>query len=219
MNNLDFNFFCGKCSRSREYREANCFARHRIRRFKKGEYIVYKGDAVRELSMLVEGSITVSFPLSSGLVIRTVVHHAPYPIGALALFAHENCYRVDVVANEDVVVISVRKEDIERQIVECRDFMRSFIAYPVSKLDIFTEHLAVVTHKSIKAKLAYYIVLCSSGRSYRFDRSVSKLASYLAVERPSLSRVIAQMVDEGLISYDGGEGEILDFAEMKRLVE
>ncbi len=220
MDNLDFNFFCDDCRKSRDYRAANCFVDYRIKRFERGEYLAFTGDRVRDLSLLVRGAIIVSFVLPSGVVIRSVRHEAPYPMGALALLGRQNRYRVDITADQDCDVIFVGRREVERQIMSCREFMLSYFDYTTSKLDLFVEHLSLLSQRSIAAKLAYYIFICSSdGKSYKFNRSIASLAHHLCVERPSLSRVIAKFAKEQIISYRDGEGEILDVERLKGFVE
>ncbi|MFI3322351.1 MAG: Crp/Fnr family transcriptional regulator [Rikenellaceae bacterium] len=219
MDNLDFNFFCRDCKKSDEYKRVNCFVKYRVRKFDKGDHIAFKGDRVEELGVLTQGQIRVSFVLETGLVIRSMLHEAPYPIGAVALFSKNNRYRVDIDAIEKSAVVSVPREEVERQMIECRDFMRSYIDYATSRLDMFTEHLSILAQRSIKSKLAYYILICSDGKQYRFSKNIKDLADYLCVERPSLSRVIAQFVASGIITYDGKEGKILDSSALKEFVE
>ncbi len=219
MDNVDFNFFCRECSRDIEYRRANCFTSYRIKRVRKGEYIAFRGGEVRDLTTLVEGSIIVSLVLESGIIVRSTIHHAPYPIGAMALFDRDSRYRVDILSREDSTIISVSREAIEQQMVECRDFMRSFISYPSTKFDIIVEHLSILTQRSVSSKLAYYIFLQSdSDGGYHFDRSVERVAQHLCVERPSLSRTISQLVEQGFISYERGKGVILDPERLRDLI-
>lgn len=219
MDNLDFNFFCGDCKKSKEYRAENCFANYRVKRFERGDYLAFKGNKVRDLALLVSGSITVTFPLTSGVVLRSMYHAAPYPLGAVALLGKENRYRVDVVANEDCEVIFVSREEIEKQIMTCREFMLSFFDYSTSKIDSFVEHLTLLSQRSIAAKLAYYIFISSEdGKHYKFTKSIRGVSEYLCVERPSLSRVIAKFVNDGLITYNNGEGKIIDVKGLKILL-
>lgn len=215
MNNLDFNFFCSGCTQSKAYREANCFVKYRIKKYDKGTYIAFKGDVVKELSVVVEGTINVSFVLDTGLIIRSTDHKAPTPIGGVALFSKENRYMVDTKAVEPCTVISVRREDVAAQMCRCGIFLANFIDYSASRVDALAKHLSVLTQRGIKNKLAYYILMHSEGSRYKFAKSIRDLSEYLCVERPSLSRVIAQFVEDGIITYRGGEGEICD---MKRLM-
>lgn len=219
MNNLDFSFFCSDCKQSREYREANCFTNYRIRRYEKGEYIAFKGERVKELSIIVEGAINVSFLLDSGLIIRSINHKAPTPIGAVAIFAKENRYMVDTKAIEPCTLISIHRDDVMAQMRQCQDFMMNFIDYSASRVDVLAKHLAVLNQRSISAKLAYYILMCVDGRSYKFTKNIKGLAEYLCVERPSLSRIIAKFVDEGIITYHNGGGEICDEVRLKELID
>ncbi|MFR9499749.1 MAG: Crp/Fnr family transcriptional regulator [Rikenellaceae bacterium] len=220
MDNLDFNFFCSSCQKSREYRAENCFTSYRVKRFERGDYIAFKGNKVRDLALLVSGSLTVTFPLPSGIVLRSMYHAAPYPLGALALLGSDNRYRVDVTANEDCQVIIVSREEIEKQIMTCREFMLSFIDYSTSKVDMFVEHLTLLSQRSLAAKLAYYIFISSEdGKHYKFSRSIRGISEYLCVERPSLSRVIAKFVDDGLITYHDGAGDIVNIKGLKALIE
>ncbi len=220
MNNLGFNYFCKDCKQKEEYRCANCFTNYRLKSYEKGEYLAYTGGRVRELKLVVQGSVAVLFVLPSGVVIRTVQHSAPYPIGALALLGRENRYRVDVVAQENCTVIGVSREQIEERMMNCREFMLSYFDYATSKVDLFVEHLAILSQRSIRAKLAFYIFLCSNRlNEYKFDKSIRELAEYICVERPSLSRVVAKFVDDGLITYSHGKGQILDINGLKDIVE
>lgn len=220
MDNLDYYFFCSECKKSLEYRLENCFVNHKIKRFKRGDYLTFKGDRVWQLAILVKGSITVSFPLSSGVILRSVQHNAPYPMGVMALLGKENRYRVDSMANEDCEVVYISREEVEEQIMKCRDFMLSFFNYSTSKVDLFIEHLTLLSQRSIAAKVAYYIFICSEdGRVYKFSKSIRELAEYLCVERPSLSRVIAKLAQEGIITYHEGEGEIVDVKELRNFID
>ncbi|MFR9619662.1 MAG: Crp/Fnr family transcriptional regulator [Rikenellaceae bacterium] len=220
MDNLAFNFFCTSCAKDSGYRRANCFVAHKIRRFAKGEYISYTGDVARNLSMLVEGRVRTEIELASGISYVSREHSAPYPFGALALFAHDQRYRASFVAVEDCVVIEVGRAAVEQQMVECRTFMRNFIAYNTTRFDIFSRHLAVLTHKGLKSRVAFYIVTkAQRDGQFELGMTLEALATYLATERPSLSRAIAGMVQEGVIAYGRGRGRVLDWEAIKRFVE
>ncbi|MFI3317558.1 MAG: Crp/Fnr family transcriptional regulator [Rikenellaceae bacterium] len=218
MNNLDFNFFCSSCTASREYRQANCFTSYKVSHFKRGECIAYRGESAKRLSILAAGSVATELILDSGIAYTSVCHSAPYPLGALALFAEDNRYRADFIALEECTLISVSREDIEQQMCQCRRFLRSFIAYNTTKIDTFARHLTVLTQKSLKSKLAFYLLSASVGGVFHLEISLEDLATYFAVERPSLSRVIAQFVREGLITYHRGKGEILEHKALRSLL-
>ncbi|MFR9534859.1 MAG: Crp/Fnr family transcriptional regulator [Rikenellaceae bacterium] len=219
MNNLDFNYFCASCSKSREYRAANCFTKYSVKHYKAGECIIYRGSSVNRLSILVKGSIETQLVLDSGITYTSVQHSAPYPMGALALFSAERKYRADFVTLEECTVISVAMSDIEDQMAQCRTFLRNFLKYNSSKIDLFTRHLSILTHKSLKSRLAFYLFVISKERHFRFEGTLDYVATYLNAERPSLSRILKQFVADGIISYHRGEGEILDVSALKNMLD
>lgn len=219
MNDFDFSYFCSSCPESRQYREANCFTSYRMERYKQGEYIGYKGESVTELRMVVEGVVLAETILDSGLLLYTRMHTAPYPLGSFALFAKRNYYRVNFKAHEDCTVCVVSRVEIEDQMVRCRRFLRSFMMDITNKLDIFSDHLTLLSQKTLRAKIAYYIFTRSIGNRFKFDRKIGELAIYLCVERPSLSRAISALANEGVISYSNGEGEILNPSRLRDLLE
>ncbi len=218
MNNIDYSFFYTKDKLSGDYLPANGFDSFRQREYKKGDYIASKGERVNSLSIVVEGSITVEFVIDSGLVIRSIQHTAPTMIGAMALLTNEGKYLADTIANEDTTVLSYSRLQIEEKMQSDMKFMYNFISFITSRVENLSSHLATLAQKSIKAKVAYYIFLSSNGVKYRFSQSIGSIANYLCVERPSLSRVISQMVADGLISYKNGEGEILNPTALKELL-
>ena len=219
MKNIDYTFFYTQDPKTKEYKTAEGLDYCKIKTYQKGDYINYKGDPANELSIVVEGEVTIEFVLESGFVIRSVKHNAPTIIGAIAILTHEGRYLTDTIANTDVVTISFTRVQIENRMRTSIDFMYNLISFISTRVEFLSSHIAILTQKNIKAKLAFYILLCSDGRKYKFDKSIAKLASYIAVERPSLSREIAKMVDEGIITYQKGRGEIIDDRRLKELIE
>ncbi len=218
MKDYKFEYFCAGCNKSDEYRQANCIHQAKIKSFKRGEYISYKGDKVTNLMMLTCGEVAVGTILDSGVWLITITHKAPYPLGAVALFASDNRYRVDNIAKQDCTLAIISREQIEQQMVRCQRFMRNFIGYNATKVDTLARHLALLSNRSIRGKLAFYILSVREGNNYDFGRNITELATYFCVERPSLSRAIAQLCDEGIITHRRGRGEIIDASALKELI-
>ncbi len=149
---------------------------------------------------------------------RSINHKAPTPIGGVAIFSKNNRYRADIKALEPCTTISVGREDVLAQMRQCEDFIMNLIDFPASRVDVLAQHLAIMTQRSIKSKVAYYILTCSDGKRFRFGMSIKELSEHICVERPSLSRTISQLVDEGIITHRRGEGEIVDSAALQELV-
>ena len=219
MNKFNLSYFYTHDKETGKYIPANGFDSFRMRNYQKGDYIALKGDSVHEISIVVEGRITVEFVIDSGLVIRSVTHPAPTIIGAMALLTHESKYVADTIAHDDVTVISYNRQQVERQMQNDLQFMYNFISFIISRVENLSTHIAVLAHKNIKAKVAFYILSQSKNNYFQFDKNLKQLAEYFCVERPSLSRTIAQMTADGYITYKNGKGKICNSIALKELIE
>lgn len=217
MENYNFDYFCSGCTQSSAYRRIHCSVEHHLKEYNAGEQIALKGDAVRSLAILMRGTLSVTIPLNSGTLLPPRTHSAPYPLGAVALFSESPQYRVDITALDACDLLIVPRDQVEQQMLQCTLFTRNFIRYITTKFDVVTHHLAVVSHRSLRAKIAFYILSIAEGKRFHFDISLTRLAEYLCVERPSLSRTLAELQREGIITYEKRSGSILNHPALNQL--
>ncbi len=215
MKDIDYSMFYTRDAKTGLYTQAEGFTHFRVRHFAKGEPLARKGVLANELLIVVEGSVIVEFVIDSGLVIRSTQHDAPTLIGALAILTHDGRHRADTIAHTDVVALSFSRSQIEQRMQSSLTFMYNFITFIGSRVEILSTHIAILAQKNINAKLAFYIFLCSDGQHYRFDKPIGKLATHIAVDRSSLSRAISALVEQGIITYRNGEGDIRDELRLK----
>ena len=213
-------FFCSNCRNKtdEELEKINCDIPHNLKRYKKGEYIAYQGDTVRDLAMLTRGRVKTQIVSDSGVTLPMGEIKATYPLAASFIFAEDNRYPVDVIAIEDCEVVHIPKEVLEQQMAKCNGFLRGFLSFSADRMQKLTERLKIYAQKGIKAKIAYYLLSIEKGLTFDTGHSVSYLASYFGVERPSLSRAIYDMVKDGIITYESGKGEIVNLEELRRLL-
>jgi len=218
--NADLLFFCSKCREKspEEIEKISCSIAHTIKEYKRGEHIAYQGDKVTYLYMLTKGRVKTEIVSDSGLTLSVKEIKAPYPLAAAFLFADNNRFPVDVIALEDCEVILISKKTIEQQMAKCPEFLRGFMAFNANRVQFLSERLKIFSQKTIKAKLAYYILNRAQNDEFDLGQSISSLAQYFGTERPSLSRSISEMVREGAIKYDSGKGKILNYRLMKEML-
>lgn len=218
--NTDLLFFCTMCREKplEEIANLKCTINHKIKTYKKGEYIAYQGDHISHLYMLSKGKVKTEIISESGFTISVEEIEAPYPLAAAFLFSDNSCFPVDVIALEDCEIILISKAAIETQIAKCTGFMKGFMAYISNSVQSLSERLKIFSQKGIKAKIAYYILRHDKKGSFELGRSIVSLAEYFGVERPSLSRAISEMVKDGVIEYENGKGKILKYNDLNELL-
>jgi len=186
--------------------------------FKKGEWIARQGDTVKALYILLKGSVKAEMFSESGTILNIETIHAPNPLAPAFLFAENNQFPVDVIALEDVEIILVSKESIMKQLTHNENFLHEFMKFNSNRAQFLSERLKFLSTKTIKGKVAQYILARTDNMCFTLDMNKTTLAEYFGVTRPSLSRSIAEMVDEEIISLKGKNGKILHLEKLKELI-
>jgi len=190
---------------------------YKIKLFKKEEWIAQQGDIVNALYILLKGSVKTEMISNSGTIINIEIINAPNLLAPALLFAASNRLPVDVIALEDCEIIFISKDSIMKQLTCNEAFLQAFMAFNSNRVHFLTERLKLLSTKTIKGKLAQYILLKTSNMQFTLDRNQSELAEYFGVTRPSLSRSISEMIDEGIISLKRKTGTILNPEKLKTL--
>lgn len=180
--------------------------------YKKGNYISRQGDTVNSLYMLLKGKVKTEMITESGGILGVETIIAPRPLAPAFLFAENNRFPVDVVALEDCEVVLIPKASVMQQLATNEKFLKSYMAFNANRTQFLSERLQLLSIKTIKGKLAYYIIQRTVGDTFHLESNQTELAEYFGVARPSLARSFSQMVEEGTITR---EGEILNADKLK----
>lgn len=172
--------------------------------FKKGDYIARQGDVVGSLYMLHKGQVKTEMITESGGVLLVEIIAAPRPLASAFLFAGNNRFPVDVIALEECEVMLIPKESVIQQLATNQDFLKSYMEFNANRTQFLSERLQLLSIKTIKGKLAYYILQRIVEGRFRLDKNQTELAEFFGVARPSLARSFSEMVEENVITRDGG---------------
>jgi len=186
--------------------------------YKKGECVARQGNTVTALYIILKGSVKAEMISESGSVLNIETIHAPNPLAPAFLFAEDNHFPVDVVALEDVEIILISKDTIIKQLFCNEAFLQGFMKFNSNRVQFLSERLKLLSTKTIKGKLAQYILARTTNMSFTMNMNQTTLAEYFGVTRPSLSRSISEMIDEEIISLQGKKGKILNHLKLKRLI-
>ena len=186
--------------------------------FKQGEFIAQQGAIVNALYILLTGSAKAEIISDSGTVLNTEIIKPPNALAPALLFASSNRFPVDFVALEDCELLLISKESIMQQLTCNEEFLQGFMLFSSNRVSSLSERLKVLSTKTIKGKIAQYILAITDNMNFTLDRKQTELAAYLGVTRPSLSRSLSEMVEEGIINLRRQSGTILNPVKLKDLI-
>jgi len=218
--NIDDIFLCPICSNI-PVNERESFLhdlKFKTKLFKKGEWIAQQGNTVTALYILFKGSVKAEMISESGTVLKIETIHAPNPLAPAFLFAENNRFPVDVLALEPCEIIIISKETIMQQLTSNEAFLQGFMIFNSNRVHFLSERIKLLSVKTIKGKLAQYILARTHNMDFAMDMNQTALAEYFGVTRPSLSRSLSELVNEGILSLKGKRGKVLDMGKLKNAV-
>jgi len=192
--------------------------RYAIRVFEKGEWIAQQGNTVAALYILLKGSVKAEMISESGIALNMETIHAPNLLAPAFLFAENNTFPVDVLALEHCEIMIVTKESILKQLARNEAFLKGFLTFNANRTHFLSERIKFLSIKTIKGKLAQYILTRATGLDFTMNMNQTDLAEYFGVARPSLSRSLSEMINERIISLKGKNGKIHNLVRLKELV-
>ncbi len=179
----------------------------RIRRYKKGSFVLHSGDKTAGIMILVEGRLLIQRDDYWGK--RSIVSAVEPGEMFGEAYAGAKCGLAnDVYAAEDSAVVFF---DVQRVLTQCPSgcafhglTVRNLFHAVCEKNRALVNKIGLFSERSTREKLLAYLSeearrQGSAEFTLPFDRQ--QLADYLAVDRSAMSRELGRLRDEGLISF------------------
>lgn len=188
-----------------------------ISRYKSGEFIALSGDVMTNIGVLVSGEINISKETASGDVMIISKLKEGDLFGEVAALSGLCKAPANVIAKTDCVVLFLNPANfLNKQACTCNSyhqFIQNMIMTLARKAYRLNKKIDYLVIKSLRGKICAYLSDAyreknSTEISLPFNRN--DFAEFLYVSRPSLSRELSRMRDEGIIEFKGNNIEILN---------
>lgn len=218
--NKSFIFKCPLCN-SIPDTEKNDFlnkVRFTIRSYDKGEWIMSQEEECKSLDILIEGEVRTVMTDEKGDFMHIEYIKAPTPIASGFLFAENNKSPVSVIAKRESKVISIPKENVYMLMRKHDAFMHAILTSISNKLQFLSEKVRLTSLKTIKAKIAYYLLRESKGESvFQLKTSKQDIANLFGVSRQALSSVMKELHEENIIFMEKRKIKIINRQALKTM--
>ncbi len=180
--------------------------------YDKNILIFRQNDTCDALYILMSGSVKTEMITENGSMLGIEILKSPRPLAPAFLFSDNNRFPVDVTALEKVEIVRIPKEEVMRLMASNSKFMQEYMKYNANKTQFLTNRLQILSIKTIRKKLAYYLLeLQPEGKmEFELDRNQTELADFLGVTRPSLARTLGELEVEGIININRKHVTILN---------
>jgi CRP/FNR family transcriptional regulator, dissimilatory nitrate respiration regulator len=185
---------------------------YRIRKFKAGTLISQSGEPVNSLMIVTDGIVKGEMVDEAGRVIKIEDIPAPGALATAFIFGNSNRFPVNVVAVSEVEMLSIEKPDFLKLLMGNDILLVNFLNMISNRSQFLSEKIKFLNFKTIKGKLAHYILQKAQGgkASIVMDMTQNDLADFFGVARPSVSRALGELEQEGYLEAEGKNIRILD---------
>lgn len=194
---------------------------HVVRNFSKGQLIAQRNEEVKNLCIVVEGSVKGEMADFSGKILKIEEMHAPMPIAHAFIFGEHNQYPVDVVALDDCRILYIPKADFLSLMQRNATVLMNYLNAISNRAQFLSNKLWFLSFKTIKEKIAHYLLNLSrneANATLELPKSQQELAEFFGVTRPALARVFSELETEEIISIKRREVVIRDRGKLLRII-
>ena len=175
-----------------------------IKSFQKDEIVTDAGEQVKNLLIVISGSVRGEMIDYSGKTVKIEDIEAPKPLAAAFLFGKENKYPVTVTANNNVKILAVPVTEFLKLLQLNTQFLENYLHSISTRAQFLSQKLHFLSFKTIKEKVAHFLLQTAGDQFHSFElkNTQQQLADLFGVTRPSLARVFSEMQKEGLIRIE-----------------
>ena len=185
--------------------------KYEIKKYSPNESIAFRGDEVRGLYIILKGTLTTEMLTEEGNVIKIEELVPSDVIASAFVFGKKNSFPVDLNAKDEAEILFIERKEFLKILFSKEKILENFLNEVSNKTQLLTSKIwNSFNNKTIKKKFCDYVK--KNQKKYLFSiQSLGALAEYFGVERPSLSRVLSDLVkDEKLERIGRNKYKILD---------
>ncbi|MFO8059111.1 MAG: Crp/Fnr family transcriptional regulator [Bacillota bacterium] len=179
---------------------------YRISTFSDGQTVAVEGAPCSHLGIILTGEAQVQKIHQAGHLL-TVDRLRPGSVfGEAVIFSQRRKYPATIVASDrDTAIMFIRNREIVRLCSTEPQFIRIFLSVLSNKILMLNRKIESLSHRSIRHRvIGFLLEEYRRQKTTRLTLSLTRreMAEQLGIPRPSLSRELVNMRDEGLIDFN-----------------
>ena len=184
-----------------------------IRKYDRDEVVAFEEEECSAIGIVASGGIHIQRVYASGRTITIETFRTGDSFGEALVFAENCAYPATLVTQEETTVVYISREEIIALCSRYPHFLRSFLRTLSERILLLNRKIKSLSYQTVRQKVANFLL--EERRQQKSDlltlkNSRHELADSLGIPRPSLSRELIALRDEGWIDFDRRTVKILD---------
>jgi CRP-like cAMP-binding protein len=198
----------------------------RIFNYEKNRYIAMAGEKFKSVGIVLEGEAMAYKENAAGTRVMMTLLKPGDVFGEIVAFSSQSKWPVTVETQQFCNVLFISREKIvgecEKMCPWHRKLIENMLMIVSDRALMLSRKVDYLSIKSIRGKISTYLL-----EQYRNNKSTTfmlpmnrnEMADFLNVSRPSMSREMCRMRDEGVIDFHLASVRIKDLDILKNMVE
>ena len=194
---------------------------YQVRHFSSGEMMAQAGESVDRAILLLEGRLLGEMVDFAGNSLKIEELDPPQMVAAAFLYGPNSIFPVNLSATTDGKVLIIQKKDFTLMLSLEPRVMVNFINIVSGKSQFLSEKITFLSLRTIKEKIAFFLLQTMKDRNGNFigiNQTQTMLADLFGVTRPSLTRTILEMENQGILRWSREQVEILNPGKLKSIL-
>ncbi|MGY0374307.1 Crp/Fnr family transcriptional regulator [Clostridium sp. JNZ J1-5] len=191
---------------------------YKLTNFKKGETIALEDDPISSIGIVLEGSIEVQKNYPSGKIVTINRMGKGNIFGEAIIFSNKKTYPSTILSSSESKILFIHEADIIKLCSLNISFLNNFMRVLSNRILTLSKILRNLSYQTIRQKIASFLLdeyKKQKNLVIQISASRQEMADQFGTTRPSLSRELIKMKDDGLISSDKKTITILDLEALE----
>ncbi|MBB6622319.1 Crp/Fnr family transcriptional regulator [Clostridium gasigenes] len=194
---------------------------YKIVNYNKGDIIAIEDSECEYIGIVLSGSVEIENIYESGrsLTIQRFIEGSTF--GEAIVFSTRKTYPATVMASVKSNIMFIPNNTIIELCSSDKNFLWNFMALLSEKVLMINNKMKIISLSSIRQKLAKFIleqVNIQKSEKIKLNVNKKELAEYLGIQRPSLSRELIRMQEDGILESNKNEINVLDMNTLKEIM-
>lgn len=187
----------------------------KVNSYSKGEIIATEEEDCSKIGIVIEGAVEVQKIYVSGKIVTIDKLNIGNTFGEAIIFSNTNKYPATVMSSNSSKVLFIHKKDIIRLYSMEEKILNNFMSILSNKILMLNKKVKNMSYKTLRQKIAGFIFdeyKKQGSNTINLPYSRKETAEYLGIPRPSLSRELIKMKEEGTLDFYKNTIKILNMA-------
>jgi len=191
---------------------------YKVSSFSKGQIVATEDDVCSSIGIILEGSAEIRKIYESGKLV-TINRLKPGEIfGEVIIFSSMNKYPSTVVSTGETQIMFIHREEILKACKTNTKLLTNIMELLSNKILTLNKKLKSLSYHTLRQKIASFLLeeyKKQGSLNIALDCTRTEMAEQLGIPRPSLSRELINMREDGLITFKGRSIKILDLISLE----